>query len=145
MQKCIKYTKMNENINIEEIMKQIREEIKEKGYKESDLSFADVAVPAVEAVDTVDPDEGVLSFALNSANKNVRVDYYRPIEGNGLKKALKKFIRKLVKPAVYHLCVNQETFNTGTVQTLNQLYIYIQNQEVRIAELERRLSEKENI
>ena len=125
-------------------MKQIREEIKEKGYKEEDLSFEDITVPAVESVSTVEPDEGALSLALNNANKMVRVDYYRPIEGKGLKKVLKKFVRKFVKPAVYHLCVNQETFNTGTVQTLNQMYLYIQRQESRIAELERRLSEKEN-
>lgn len=145
MQNRHQKTKMNETINIEEIMKQIREEIKEKGYKESDLSFADVTVPMVEAVNVEEPDEGALSYALNNANKNVRVDYYRPIEGNGLKKALKKFIRKFVKPAVYHLCVNQETFNTGTVQTLNQMYLYIQKQDARITELERRLSEKEKI
>lgn len=33
-----------ENINVEEIMKQIREDIKQKGYKISDLSFDDIKI-----------------------------------------------------------------------------------------------------
>ena len=134
--------KMNE-INVEEIMQQIRAEIKEKGYKEEDLSFEDVNVPVIEQNISETPDDNALRIALDNANKNVRVDYYRPLEGNGLKKALKKFMRKLVKPVVYHLCVNQESFNTGSVQTLNQMYLYIQMQEKRIAELEKYISEKE--
>lgn len=130
-----------QEINIEEIMQEIRAEIKEKGYKESDLSFQDIAIPKEDTVLLTEYNENELKNCLHSANAYTRVDYYRPIEGNGIKAVGKKLVRKLIKPVVYHLCVSQETFNANTAKTLNQMNLYIQKLEERIAELEKIVDE----
>ena len=131
-----------QEINIDEIMQEIRAEIKEKGYKESDLSFQDIEIPKTDVVFLAEYNEGELENALHIANAYTRVDYYRPIEGNGIKAICKKIVRKLAKPIIYHLCVSQETFNSNTVKTLNQMNLYIQKLEARNKELETMLDER---
>lgn len=131
-----------QEINIEEIMQEIRAEIKEKGYKESDLSFQDIEIPKVDTASLTEYNEGEMGNSLHMVNAYTRVDYYRPIEGNGIKSFCKKIVRKLVKPIIYHLCVSQETFNSNTARTLNQMNLHIQELEARIKELETMLDER---
>ena len=53
-----------ESINIEEIMQEIRQEIKDKGYKDEDLSFNDIPIPQnVEHEDVFNED--ALLYNLN--------------------------------------------------------------------------------
>ncbi len=132
-----------ENINIEQIMEEIRAEIKEKGYKESDLSFQDIPVEQ-KLVAAEQYNAQQLSDSLRVANMYTRVDYYRPITGHGLKTTIKKAIRKILKPLLLPICQNQEQFNAGAVQTMNQMHQYMLLQEKRIDELEAMLMKKEN-
>lgn len=130
-------------INVEKIMEEIREDIKRKGYKESDLSFNDIPIKDSEELLVGQFNANELERTLHNANVGVRVDFYKPIEGNALKKATKKLIRKIMKPVLYHLCESQERYNANVAQTLNQLYLYIQKQEAHINDLERLIAERE--
>ena len=130
-------------INVEKIMEEIREDIKKKGYKESDLSFNDIPIKDSEEVLVGQFNASELERTLHNANVGVRVDFYKPIEGNALKRVIKKFIRKIMKPILYHLCESQERYNANVAQTLNQLYLYIQKQEAHINDLERLIAERE--
>lgn len=131
-----------QEVNIEEIMKEIRSDIKEKGYQMSDLSFEDIEVPqAVKSTNGV--------FSVDNLNENLlivnnswHVDYYRPISDGGLKGFMKKFVRKLIKPIVYHLSQEQEVYNAAVVRVLNEMNEYMKLQDERIAELEKKLNER---
>lgn len=130
-------------INVEKIMEEIREDIKRKGYKESDLSFNDIPIKDSGELLVGQFNASELERTLHNANVGVRVDFYKPIEGNALKKAIKKLVRKIMKPVLYHLCESQERYNANVAQTLNQLYLYIQKQEAHINDLERLIAERE--
>lgn len=135
---------MNNNINVEEIMEKIRAEIKEKGYKESDLSFSDVPIPVFTEMAKEEFDLVALQRKLQGVNETYGVDYYKVIEDGGIKGFLKRAIRKTLKFLLYPLCQNQERFNSFSAQTMNQLFLYIQLQEKRINELENLQRKKEN-
>ncbi|MCM1244102.1 MAG: hypothetical protein NC293_00475 [Roseburia sp.] len=124
------------SINVEEIMEKIRTEIKEKGYKESDLSFLDIPISTFPEASQESFDLDKLREKLQRVNETYGVDYYKVIEGGGIKTFIKKAIRKILKFLLYPLCQNQELFNAFSVQTMNQLFLYIQLQEERINELE---------
>jgi hypothetical protein len=130
------------DINVEQIMQEIREEIKEKGYKPSDLSFTDIAVKEVHVEETYNAQQ--LQEALQAAKTFVRVDYYKPIDGKGPKAITKKMIRKMLKPLLFPLCQEQEQYNVNAVQTMNQMYQYMLLQEKKIEELETMLLKEEN-
>lgn len=131
-----------QEINVEKIMEEIRAEIKEKGYKESDLSFNDIPVREQKNELQEEFDTDMLKNLLHAANTHTRVDYYKPITDTGLKGIIKKAIRKILKPLILPLCMDQESYNSMSVQTLNQLYLYIQMQDQRITELERIICEE---
>lgn len=132
-----------ESINVEKIMQEIREDIARKGYKEEDLSFQDIPIKEQGTMPIDEFNIDMLERTLHNANMNTGVDYYRPFEGNALKRFVKKLVRKIMKPVVYHLFVSQESYNSNTIQTVNQMYLYIQKLEARITDLERMISDKE--
>ena len=87
-----------ENINIEEIMAQIKREIKEKGLTADMLSFEDV--PYSKPVQVTREGSSSLADAddaLAHMNAHYYVQPYKPIAGNPLKVFIKKVIRKLTK------------------------------------------------
>lgn len=109
-----------ENINIEEIMAQIKGEIKEKGLTPDMLSFEDVPyskpvqVTREESSSLADADD-----ALAHMNAHYYVQPYKPIAGNPLKVFIKKVIRKLTKFYVEPVVFEQNEFNANTVSVLN--------------------------
>lgn len=132
------------DINVEEIMEKIRIEIKEKGYKESDLSFSDVPISSFAELSQESFDLNRLRERLQRVNDTHGVDYYKVIEDGGIKGFIKKVIRKTLKFLLYPLCQNQEQFNSFSAQAMNQLFLYIELQEKRINELENLQRKEEN-
>ena len=130
-----------QEINTEKIMEEIRKEIKEKGFKDSDLSFNDIPISSGNDL-SVTYSEKELQNHMHAANLSCRVDYYKPIDG-GIKGAFKKLVRKLIKPIVLHLCEEQEHYNSETIQTINQLYEYTKLLEERITKLEKIIKDME--
>lgn len=91
---------MSENkINVEEIMKEIRENIEKSGAKDIPLSFAG---------DTTSGSTGSSGDILHEANEYFKTHYqiepYGPITGNPIKVFIKRAVRKtssfIVKPIV---------------------------------------------
>lgn len=120
----------NNNIDIEEIMAQIKREIKEKNLTSDMLSFEDVPYKKPVQVSrsgnaSLDDADEALSFM----NAHYYVQPYKPITGNPLKVFIKKVIRKLTKFYVEPVVFEQNEFNANTVSILNILSNIAQNQE----------------
>ena len=79
------------NINIEEIMADIKREIKEKGLTGDMLSFEDVPYKKTPQAG------GSVKEALDFLNSNYNVQPYKELKGDPLKVFFKKVIRKLTK------------------------------------------------
>ena len=125
-------------INVIQIMEEIREDIKKKGYTDELLSFSDVNVMPVQVVSS---NPGVdIAGQLDVANRSKELHYYREYSGNAIKTFIKRLIRKLIKPIVLPLCDEQILYNVSSVEVMKGLYIYIQNQEAEKAVLAERIN-----
>lgn len=110
----------NKNINIEEIMAQIKQEIKDKNLTADMLSFEDVSYKkAVSAGNSASADE--VAECLKYLNTRYYVQPYKELKGNPVKVFVKKVIRKLVKFYVEPVVFEQNDINANTVTVLNTL------------------------
>ncbi|MGB4090448.1 MAG: hypothetical protein WBK46_00725 [Ruminococcus flavefaciens] len=103
------------NINIEEIMSDIKREIKEKGLTGDMLSFEDVPYKKTPQAG------GSVSEALDFLNSNYNVQPYKELKGNPLKVVFKKIIRKLMKFYIEPTVNDQNNVNSSIVTVLNGL------------------------
>ena len=124
------------SVDVEEIMKQIRAEIAEKGYSNEMLSFEDAVVLA-------DPEAGDGSYNKNeymqvvdSLNRCAHVAWYRDLGQGGVKTFFKKVIRKLNVFLIAPMSDEQNFFNARTVQAINQITKYMDEQEKVMKEQE---------
>lgn len=111
---------MENKINIEEIMAQIKREIEEKGLTPDMLSFEDV--PYKKPVQAAAEPGSSLSDAGEAfayVNAHHYVQPYKPLAGNPLKVFFKKVIRKLTKFYVEPVVFEQNSFNAAAVNILN--------------------------
>lgn len=111
---------MENKINIEEIMAQIKREIEEKGLTPDMLSFEDV--PYKKPVQAAAEPGASLSDAGEAfayVNAHHYVQPYKPLAGNPLKVFFKKVIRKLTKFYVEPVVFEQNSFNAAAVNILN--------------------------
>lgn len=150
-----------ENINIEKIMQEIREEITEKGYTNDMLSFNDVILDGSDL--TVSKFDKVrFNEELYSLNHFWDVKAYRPIVCGGSIKAkivtfIRKVIRKSIKFYVEPITADQNTFNAVTVKLFNLMECYIsenkknvelqetvENLKQEIEELKRNMQQEKN-
>lgn len=107
-----------DNINIEEIMAQIKREIKEKGLTPDMLSFEDVPYKKPETV-TSGASLGDADKALEYLNSHYTIQPYKELKGNPIKVFFKKVLRKLMKFYVEPVVFEQNDFNINTVNVLN--------------------------
>ena len=126
------------DIDVEQIMSEIRAEIKAKGYKSSDLRFTDIAIKNPENFD-----RDSLSRTLSEAGAKWQVDLYPTVSGGAFKRLVKKTIRKLVRPSFYGTMRKQESFNMNAVSTLSEMNKWMRELESRIAELEKKIEREE--
>ena len=124
--------KMQE-INIEQIMEEIRNEIKEKGLTEDMLSFEDAAGDMFAASSN--------HFSMSQFSREIDHMYerytiaaWRPLESRptGL---VKKMIRKLTKFYVEPIANDQTGFNEHVAKAMNEMRKYIYEQERVINDL----------
>lgn len=136
-----------QEINIEQIMEEIRNEIREKGYQENALSFEDIPIENANKSVPVEKlavsDLNAINELLQTVNQRVRVDFYKPITDGGIKGLVKRVIRKMMKPLLFPLCVEQEAYNVGNIQLWVAMCQYMQKQEQKINQLETELRTKE--
>ncbi len=111
---------MDNNINIEEIMSQIKREIKEKNLTADMLSFEDVPYEKPTDMSSGSSLEDCDS-ALTYMNTHYYIQPYKELQGNPLKVFFKKVIRKLTKFYVEPVIFEQNDFNANTTKALNSL------------------------
>ena len=134
---------MENNINVEEIMKQIKADINAKGYTNDLLSFDDVIVD-VSSMNVVKIDRLQFNEDLYVANHEWNVNPYRPLQGGKLRVFVRKVIRKLVYFFVEPIVMAQDGFNASVVRMMNQMSCYIDQKDKEIEELKARISELES-
>ena len=101
---------MEKNINIEEIMDEIRQEIKDNGYSKKDLSFDDKwAFGSNPSGNPGDLDE--LYILLAEMEQTKAINYYGELTGGPLKKIIKKVIRKMVAFVIVPIVLAQNSYN----------------------------------
>ena len=131
------------NINVEEIMKQIKADINAKGYTNDLLSFDDVVVD-VSSMNVVKFDKLQFKEDLYVANHEWNVNPYRPLQGGRIRVFIRKVIRKLVYFFVEPIVMAQDGFNASIVRMMNQMNCYIDQQEKEIEELRSKISQLES-
>ena len=137
----------NLEVNIEEIIQEIRREIQEKGYKETDLSFNDIPIPAAQMNQTPasSPErmQEDLKNVLDHLNANHLHDIMLPLQPtNPIAAVIKKMIRKMVRFLFYPVLAQQNTVNSSVVSALNILAVKfetVNRSEQTIAELQEKV------
>ena len=124
-------------INVEEIMAEIRQEIKDKGYTADMLSFKDVTTPVDDAghfsLEEFRNTVGVISasrYVPGRTNENI---------GNGVKGLIKKVIRKLVWFNIAPISDGQNMYNEQVATALLQILNYIEEQNRQMEEYKEKL------
>jgi hypothetical protein len=112
-------------INIDEIMQQIRAEIKEKGLDSSMLSFDDV--PFERETGHTETTFSLPSLTQSAEYLNVRnqIEPYKPIDGNPIVVFVKKVIRKLMKFYIMPVVTEQNALNYHCSNAVSQVSAYM--------------------
>lgn len=132
--------KMMENINIEDIMAQIRQEIAEKGYKDDEIKFNDIILSSVatpynmqaykEELEKMAESRMVLSY------RDVASD--RPVIGP-IVTFFKKIARRIVAFYIEPIVDDQNKFNEQATTLFAQALNKFAEDEEKISELEKEL------
>ena len=101
----------NGSINIEEIMAEIKQKIKEQGLTADMLSFEDVPYKK-------NAQSGSASEALDYISTHYYIQPYKELQGNGIKVFFKKVLRKLMKFYVEPVVFEQNDFNANAVTAM---------------------------
>lgn len=133
---------MADNINIEDIVKEIRNDIREKGYTSDILSFDDVVVD-VSSTQYVKFDKEKFNEEIYTINHEWNVQAYRPLSGGKLTVFVKKVIRKFVYFFVEPIVLAQDDFNASIARTMNLMNCYIEEQNQEIKHLKERIEQLE--
>ena len=134
---------MNEKIqsvDVEAIMAEIQEKIKERGYSEDMLSFNEIHVDR-EIADGVSGNS--VYYSANEMNRFLQlaasshnIPYYEPFQGSKIKIFIKRVMRKLMAFQMQPLRDRQNYFNYQILQSVRML-------EAHVAELENVVIKKE--
>lgn len=137
-------------LNIEDIMSEIRTDIKEKGIDGDMLSFADIPCEA-------NPRNHAEQYDSDQLRKNVEYvsDYFalatdNEITGGALSRFFKKAVRKLIRFYIEPIAEEQSALNANSAQAFQQLELCLLDSEAhnsvilakRVEELE--LQQKNN-
>ena len=104
----------NGSINIEEIMAEIKQKIKEQGLTADMLSFEDVPYKK-------NAQSGSASEALDYISTHYYIQPYKELQGNGIKVFFKKVLRKLMKFYVEPVVFEQNDFTANAVTVMKSL------------------------
>ena len=120
------------DINVEEIMNEIRKDISSKGKED----------PILDEKKENEFDYDAFAEEVHRANVTHHLDYVQTPSGNVIIVTVKKLVRKIISSAVMP-CVNmQNEFNASVVKSMNQLKNYLDNE---LSMENRRLSRDEEI
>lgn len=118
-----------QNIDVEKIMEEIRQDIAEKGYKEEDLDFTDIAVDAGRTGCGSEFDENELAGQAAYLNSHYNNPIYFPLKGNPVKVFFQKAVRRMLLFVIFPGFQFQNKFNVATVRCMNQFKHYVDENE----------------
>jgi len=134
------------NINIEEIMEEIRENIRNRDYDKEPLSFEEIEMsePASQNVNGYNPEE--FQRELNYINRNWSIPLNVPIiASNPIAVAVKKIIRSLTRFIVFPLANFQNAYNVSLLRCMYHLKEYTIEMEVYKKKIEKMEQEIEEL
>ncbi len=142
-----------ESINIEQIMEEIRAEIKEKGYKESDLSFRDIPIRDNFEMEIGPYDRKDCIDALMMMSNSSTHDINIAVSGHStFALFIKKTIRKMTKFLFYPVLTLQNEYNLNNVRFCMQIKAHMEEleeelkkKEMEIEELKQKLQDVQNM
>ncbi|MSS64499.1 hypothetical protein [Velocimicrobium porci] len=126
-----------QKINVQKIMEEIREEIKEKGYTEDMLSFHEIPVRTDQILDAIPAEnKTIFTSTINQVRNASYIPWYRPVP-NGIKGFIKKVIRKCVGFVVAPITDDQNIYNSLNITLVEQLCNRVEEQQEQILKLEK--------
>lgn len=129
----------NGEINIEKIMDDIRNEIKEKGYTSDILDFEDTV--GISSGDDGDGySEKRFSELVTYMSSSYAVPIAKPVSGSGIARFIKKIIGALTRFTLRPIVEHQSEYNSVSARAVNMLGAHVDEvsdaSEKRIAALE---------
>ncbi len=117
------------SLNIEDIMSEIRADIKEKGLTGEMLSFADIPCDANPGnrAEQYDPDQLHKNVSYISDNFHLETEY--AVDGGFFSRLIKKAVRKLSRFYIVPIAEDQTGINANTAQAIQQLELYIRDSQ----------------
>ncbi len=117
------------SLNIEDIMSEIRAEIREKGLTGDALSFADIPCDANPRNRSEQFDPDLLQKDISYVSDNFHLFTENPISGGGIGRFFKKVMRKMMRFYIEPIADDQSALNANTAQALQQLELYIRDSQ----------------
>lgn len=115
-----------QQINVEEIIEEIRKEIEEKGYKDDMLSFQEVPVYDEYCSDSLDG-------LLNQMRESFYIEWKRPV-APGIKGLLQKTVRKFSGFLIAPVTGEQSNYNYFALKLSEKMYLEMEEQKKEIEE-----------
>ena len=134
-------TTEGKRVDVAAVMAQIKREIKEKGLYDELPAFDQVSGHGAGASSNRDTTGLRRMIEITAANSEVQSVY--PVEGNALKRLLKKVFQKATRSAVQPMAMKVTQTNAGILQCLEYAANVIEQQQAQIAEMSDRLEELE--
>lgn len=139
-----------ETLNIEKVMDEIREEARALRYSEA-VPFEDIDIPAgAGASGCVDYREDWTDELTGKLQEKWEILYDRMEPGNPVKRFLFKCVRKLIRPVVQPMAIDETAFNEAAAQTIGQIRAWMREKDAenealkaRIRQLEKKAAETE--
>lgn len=127
-------------IDIEQIMDEIRADIQKRGYKDEDIDFENLTgnVKATLGVKT-DFSAYEFSHALTDSCNAHKIEYYRMIPKGGLKSFIQRFIRKMVKFMMVPMVDQQNRYNYQMVVCMRQMEAFIEEHKQQMEQKEQQI------
>lgn len=128
---------MNNEINIEEVMKEAKQNMSSRRYDEEPISFEEVSASGIAIQDGTSFDEKSFHNAVDYLNYNWSFSFPTfANERSHLKRLWNKLVLKAMKPFVQSLVDYQNAYNESNAKCLYQVREYIEELDKYKARLE---------
>lgn len=129
---------MSDPINIDEIMQELRNNVKNKSYPKEAIAFDAVCARKKEAED-LDFFKELMERDVRYMDRSYYVDYDQPITGRSPR--IKKFIKSLYQFHIRPLWDAQNCFNLKAASAMNQMRNFVLQQIGQNEQMEKHLEE----
>lgn len=130
-----------QNVNIEEIMKEIRADIKERGLEDTEIQFDDIIMEGKSSDHVYDEQEMV--NALDRARMHTMINAAPELQGNPVSRAVKKVIRRLMAFHIEAMVDDQNEYNIYSYEAISMLPEKFRDEDSRLDALEEKLYESQ--